>query len=129
MKSGSRLRRCIVATISQNRIESFAPSLSRVLLMPRDSGKSDGFGMSPTAPAATAVRVRTWPVRSGGCPRSSWELAVEDANATLQHRPLALGALGDHDQARVRDEEALAVALKVVSYLFALGNIDVLVDN
>src|SRR6266851_5268748 len=47
----------------------------------------------------------------------------------LQHRSFAFGALGNHDQARVGDEEALTIALEVIADLLALRHENVLVDD
>src|SRR5271154_4205215 len=109
---------------------SFSPSWMRVLLgAPCDSGKSDFSGVLLAERGGAAPRLSTSPVKSCDSRGSSLELADEDAGATLQYQTVALGALGNHDHPRFGDEEALAVALEVISYLLALGNVDVLVDD
>src|SRR5580700_5594714 len=132
MKSGRRLSTCSAATKSQNISRSFSSSFRRVLLgAPSESGKSDFSGAPVVEPAGAAPRRNISPFKSAFADSRGWGwwLADEGADDTLQYRPFALGALGNHDQARIGDEKSLPVALEVVSYLLALGNIDVLVDN
>src|SRR5579864_5245678 len=91
--------------------------------VPRESGKSDFPGAPLVAPAGAAPRFNIASAEPGESRPWSSGLADEATDATLQNRPLALGALGNHDQARFGHEKALAVALEVVSDLFTLWHI------